>query len=70
MRTSIPERTEESNENNHRKRDRQCLRKTGLHHPIEDCIQPLMAMSKCAAPEIEPVDIDVTDTVAFTWEIQ
>ena len=22
-----------------------------------------MAMSKCAAPEIEPVDIDVTDTV-------
>ena len=34
------------------------------------CIQPLMAMSKCAAPEIEPVDIDVTDTVAFTWEIQ
>ena len=24
-----------------------------------------MAMSKCAAPEIEPVDIDVTDTVAL-----
>ena len=39
-------------------------------YDVEDCIQPLMAMSKCAAPEIEPVDIDVTDTVAFTWEIQ
>ena len=36
MRTSIPERTGESNENNHRKRDRQCLRKTGLHHPIPE----------------------------------
>lgn len=38
-------------------------------YDVEDCIQPLMAMSKCAAPEIEPDDIDVTDTVAFTWEI-
>ena len=27
------------------------------------------AMSKCAAPEIEPDDINVSDTVAFTWEI-
>ena len=35
----------------------------------EDCIQPLMAMSKCAAPEIEPDDIDVSDTVTFTWGI-
>ena len=32
MRTSIPERTGESNENDHRKRDGQCLRQTGLHH--------------------------------------
>ena len=39
-------------------------------YDVEDCIQPLMAMSKCAAPEIVPDDIDVTDTVAFTWEIQ
>ena len=39
-------------------------------YEVEDCTQPLMSMSKCAAPEIEPVDIDVTDTVAFTWEIQ
>ena len=39
-------------------------------YEVEDCIQPLMAMSKCAAPEIEPDDIDVTDSVAFTWEIQ
>ena len=39
-------------------------------YEVEDCIQPLMAMSKCAAPEIEPDDIDVTDTVDFTWEIK
>ena len=39
-------------------------------YEVEDCIQPLMAMSKCSAPEIEPDDIDVSDTVAFTWEIQ
>ena len=39
-------------------------------YDVEDCIQPLMAMSKCAAPEIEPDDIDVSDTVSFTWEIQ
>ena len=38
-------------------------------YDVEDCLQPLMAMSKCAAPEIEPDDIDVSDTVAFTWEI-
>lgn len=39
-------------------------------YDVEDCIQPLMAMSKCAAPEIEPDNIDVSDTVTFTWEIQ
>lgn len=39
-------------------------------YEVEDCIQPLMAMSKCSAPEIEPDDIDVSDNVAFTWEIQ
>lgn len=39
-------------------------------YDVEDCIQPLMAMSKCSAPEIEPDDIDVSDNVAFTWEIQ
>ena len=33
-RTTSPERTEESNENNHRKRDRQRLRKTGLYCPF------------------------------------
>ena len=38
-------------------------------YEVEDCIQPLMAMSKCSAPEIEPDDIDVSDTVAFTWEM-
>ena len=30
----------------------------------------LERLSKCASPEIEPDDIDVTDTVTFTWEIQ
>ena len=39
-------------------------------YEVEDCLQPLMAMSKCAAPEFELDDIDVTDTVAFTWDIQ
>ena len=38
-------------------------------YEMEDCVPPMMAMSKCAAPEIEPDDIDVSDTVAFTWEI-
>lgn len=38
-------------------------------YDVEDCIQPLMAMSKCSAPEIEPDDIDVSDTVTFTWGI-
>ena len=41
-----------------------------MSYDVEDCIQPLMAMSKCDAPEIEPDDNDVSDTVAFTWEIQ
>ena len=31
-----PERTGESNENDHRKRDGQCLRQTGLHHPLPE----------------------------------
>ena len=39
-------------------------------YDVEDCIQPLMTTSRCAAPEIEPDDINVSDTVAFTWEIQ
>lgn len=39
-------------------------------YELEDCVPPMMAMSKCAAPEIEPDDIEVSDTVAFVWEIQ
>ena len=39
-------------------------------YEMEDCVPPMMAMSKCAAPEIEPDDIEVSDTVAFVWEIQ
>ena len=39
-------------------------------YDVEDCLQPLMTTSRCAAPEIEPDDINVSDTVAFTWEIQ
>lgn len=37
-------------------------------YEMEDCIPPMMAMSKCAAPEIEPDNIEVSDTVAFVWE--
>lgn len=39
-------------------------------YEMEDCLVPLAAMDKCCAPEIEPDDIDVSDTVAFTWEIK
>lgn len=39
-------------------------------YEMEDCLMPLAAMDKCCAPEIEPDDIDVSDTVAFTWEIK
>ena len=39
-------------------------------YEMEDCLMPLAAMGKCCTPEIEPDDIDVSDTVAFTWEIK
>ena len=39
-------------------------------YEMEDCLMPLAAMEKCCSPEIEPDDIDVSDTVAFTWEIK
>ena len=39
-------------------------------YAMEDDIQPLMAMSSFNAPEIEPDDIDVSDTVTFSWEIK
>lgn len=39
-------------------------------YDMEDCIPPMMALSECSAPEIEPDNIDVTDTVAFVWEIK
>lgn len=39
-------------------------------YEMEDCLMPLAAMGKCYTPEIEPDDIDVSDTVAFTWEIK
>ena len=39
-------------------------------YEMEDCLMPLAAMDRCCAPEIEPDDIDVSDTVAFTWEIK
>ena len=39
-------------------------------YEMEDSLMPLVAMDKCCAPEIEPDDIDVSDTVAFTWEIK
>lgn len=43
---------------------------SSTQYEIEDCVQPLMAMKSCAVPEIEPDDIDVSDTVAFIWEIK
>lgn len=39
-------------------------------YEMEDSLMPLAAMKKCCSPEIEPDDIDVSDTVAFTWEIE
>lgn len=39
-------------------------------YEMEDAIQPLMARGRCAAPEIEPDDIEVSDSVTFTWEIE
>ena len=39
-------------------------------YEMEDCLMPLAEMDKCCAPEIEPDDIDVSDTVAFVWEVK
>lgn len=39
-------------------------------YEIEDGLLPLAALDKCSAPEIEPDDIDLSDTVSFTWEIR
>ena len=39
-------------------------------YEMEDSLMPFAAMEKCCSPEIEPDDIDVSDTVAFTWEIK
>lgn len=38
-------------------------------YDMEDCIMPMMALRECAAPEIEPDDIDLRDTATFVWEI-
>lgn len=39
-------------------------------YEMEDRLMPLAAMNKCCAPKIEPDDTDVSDMVAFTWEIK
>ncbi len=39
-------------------------------YKMADYLMPRAAMDKCCTPEIEPDDIDVADTVAFTWEIK
>lgn len=39
-------------------------------YEVEDSVQPLMAASRCCAPEIQPDEIDVSDTAAFVWEIK
>lgn len=38
-------------------------------YEMEDCIMPMIALRECAAPEIEPDDIDLHDTATFIWEI-
>lgn len=38
-------------------------------YEMEDCIMPMMALRECAAPDIEPDDIDLHDTATFVWEI-
>ncbi|MGM9626216.1 MAG: SIMPL domain-containing protein [Eubacteriales bacterium] len=43
---------------------------SGTRCEVEDSIQPLMATRMCAAPEIEPEDIDVSDTVSITWALR
>ena len=42
---------------------------SSTQYEMYDCVQPIMATKSCAVPEIEPDDIDVSDTVAFIWEI-
>ena len=39
-------------------------------YSMDDLVQPCLAMGVDYAPEIEPDDIDVSDTVAFVWEIK
>ncbi len=38
-------------------------------YQVEESIQPLMAANRSSAVEIEPDDIDISDSVAFVWEI-
>lgn len=38
-------------------------------YDIDELVQPCIAMGVDYAPEIEPDDIDVSDTVAFVWAI-
>ena len=38
-------------------------------YEMEDCLMSPASMGKCCAPEIEPDDIDVSDSAAFVWEI-
>ncbi len=39
-------------------------------YAMEDCVMPMMAAAKTCAPEIEPDDIDLSDTACFVWEIE
>ena len=40
-------------------------------YEMEDClIESMMGVAKFSTPEIEPDDIDVSDTVTFSWEIK
>ncbi len=38
-------------------------------YQVENAVQPLMAASRCAAPEMEPEDIRLHDRVTFVWSL-
>ncbi|CAK7023979.1 MAG: hypothetical protein EUB_02254 [Eubacterium sp.] len=38
-------------------------------YEMDNLAMPMMALRECSAPEIEPDDIDVSDTASFVWAI-
>ena len=39
-------------------------------YDLEERVMPMTAAGKCAAPEIQPEDINLHDTAAFVWELK